>query len=62
MLALSNALRIGRKVSAVAYDVSCCLRNGFHEMLALEDGQEFMDNINEEIDVVVSPQGKDEEK
>ena len=32
VFALINALRIARRISAVAFDVSCSLRNGFHEM------------------------------
>lgn len=52
VLALSNALRIGRTVSPVADDVACYLRNGFHEMGG-DVGQELMDNINEDIGLQV---------
>ena len=53
VLALSNALRIGRTISPAADDVGCYLRNGFHEMCG-DIGQEFMDNINRRTEYVIS--------
>lgn len=54
VLSMINALRIARKISPVANDLSAYLRNAFHDMeTEKEMAQEFMDWINSEIDVVL---------
>lgn len=57
-ISLVNALRIARKVSPVAQDVSCYVRSALHEMPSnTNKGQEWMDMLNKEINVDVCPGG-----
>lgn len=59
VFALINALRIARKVSAVAKDLSSYLSNGIYKVKSFEafsnqirsDAEEFGTLMNEEIDV-----------
>ena len=54
VLALSNALRMGRIVSPVANDLSNYLRTGFVNMVGDNvNAQDLLDNINEDMAISI---------